>query len=63
MTRNLETADYIVKLVLALGIIVLYLTKVIAGPFAIVLLVLAGLILLLDAVKLLLPVFFPRRRR
>lgn len=45
MTKNLEAADHIVKLVLAISIIVLYVVRVIAGPFAIALVVLSFFIL------------------
>jgi len=39
MIRNLDTADMIVKLVLALLVIVLYFTHVISGPMAKVLMI------------------------
>lgn len=34
MTKNLETADRIAKLVLAVGTVLLFFAGVIAGPFA-----------------------------
>lgn len=52
MTKNLEAADHIVKLVLAICTIGLYLAGVIAGPFAIALVVLSLIILIIFAVRL-----------
>ena len=52
MTKNLEAADHIVKLVLAICTIGLYLARVIAGPFAIALVVLSIIILIIFAVRL-----------
>lgn len=52
MTKNLETADTLVKLVLAISVILLYSADVIAGPFAVALVVLAALVLLIYAMKL-----------
>lgn len=51
MTRNLETADIIVKVVLAITVIVFYFTRIINGPFAIALLVLAVAVLLIFLAK------------
>lgn len=51
MTKNLETADTLVKLVLAISVILLYSVDVIAGPFAVALVVLAALVLLIYAMK------------
>lgn len=44
MTKNLENADLIAKLVLAGGTVVMFCTGVIAGPFAQFLLILSILI-------------------
>jgi len=52
MKRNLEKADAIVKVVLAVATIVLFLTKVIAGPFAVMLVVLSVIVLGFYLVKL-----------
>ena len=52
MTKNLETADTLVKLVLAISVILLYSADVIAGPFAVALVVLAALVLLIYAMTL-----------
>ncbi|HEX8039685.1 MAG TPA: hypothetical protein VF490_11065 [Chryseosolibacter sp.] len=46
MKKNLETADTVVKLVLAVSVILLYLAGFIAGPFALFLLLLSFFILL-----------------
>ena len=54
MTKNLEAADHIVKLVLAICTIGLYLAGVIAGPFAIALVFLSLIILIIFAVRLVL---------
>jgi hypothetical protein len=53
MTKNLEAADNIVKVVLALLTIVLFFLKVIAGPFATVLVVLSFAMLAIYAIRLL----------
>lgn len=53
MTRNLEKADTVVKLTLAVLVIILYFMQVISGPFAQALAVLSGLIVLIFAVKIL----------
>ena len=52
MTKNLETADNIVKLVLASATIVLFYTRIIAGPFAVVLVVLSFIVLLIYGIRL-----------
>jgi hypothetical protein len=54
MTKNLEAADHIVKLVLAICTLALYFAGVIAGPFAIALVVLSLVILIIFAVRLVL---------
>lgn len=46
MTKTLESADRFLKFGLSLGVILCYLFEVIAGPFAIVLVVLASMVLL-----------------
>lgn len=43
MTKNLQAADTIVKLVLAITIYVFYFTNIITGPFANALMVLASI--------------------
>lgn len=53
MTRNLETADTIVKLVLATLTIALFSVNLIAGPFAFSLVVLSVLVLAIYGVRLL----------
>lgn len=47
MTKNLEVADNIVKIVLAIATIVLFFTHIIAGPFAVFLMLLSCLVLLI----------------
>jgi len=47
MTRNLETADTIVKLILAISTILLYALGLIAGPFALALFVMSLLMVIL----------------
>lgn len=54
MTKNLEKADTVVKLTLAVLVIILYFMQVISGPFAQALAVLSGLIILIFAVKIIL---------
>ncbi len=51
ITRNLETADAIAKLVLSFATIILFLTGVIAGPFAVALVILSVLVLFLYLIK------------
>lgn len=53
MTKNLEKADAVVKLTLAVSIVVFYFMRVINGPFANALAVLSGLTILIFIVKLL----------
>ncbi len=55
MTKNLETADTVVKLTLAVSVIVFYSCRVIAGPIARGLLILAVLVLMLFAMKVVRP--------
>ena len=45
MTRNLDTADTLAKLLLSICTVVLYFTGVIAGPFALLLFVLSIVII------------------
>ena len=63
MTKNLETADNIVKLALAGFIIVLFFTKVIAGPFAVALVFLSFLTLLIYAARLIFRKLFSRDKK
>lgn len=51
MTKNLETADTIVKLVLSLMIIVFYFSHLISGPLASIVVILAFLVILIYSVK------------
>lgn len=51
MTKNLEHADTVVKLTLAVSVIILFITGIINGPFAIALTVLSGLTIAIFAVK------------
>ncbi len=46
MTKNLETADSIVQLILAITVLVFYFTNVITGPFAKALMILAIIVVL-----------------
>jgi hypothetical protein len=57
MTKNLEKADNLVKLVLSLSIIVSYFAGVIQGPFAFLLLTLALFILVVFITKLVVTMF------
>lgn len=52
MTKNLETADTVVKLVLAFAIIIFYFIGLITGPFAVVLLVLSIVVWLIFLAKI-----------
>ncbi len=51
ITQNLETADAIAKLVLSFATIILFLTGVIAGPFAVALVIMSVLVLFLYLIK------------
>lgn len=51
MTRNLETADRIVKLSLSGIILVLYVLNVIQGPFAHVLMIVSVAVIVLYIIK------------
>lgn len=63
MIKNLETADKIVKLVLAVSVIVLFLTNVIAGPFAVALVILSFFVLIIYAARLLYKGYFSARNK
>lgn len=52
MTKNLETADLISKLVLATGTVVLYFAEIIRGPFAHFLVIVSGVILAIFLIRL-----------
>jgi len=52
MTRNLELADTIIKLVLSLAVIFNYFTRLIQGYFAIAMLILAVLTLVIFIARL-----------
>lgn len=56
MTKNLETADTIVKLILAITVLVFYFTNVITGPFAQALMILAFIVVVIFVARL----FFAR---
>lgn len=51
INKNLETADTIAKLVLASSTILLFMTGLIAGPFAVALVMVSVLLLLIFAAK------------
>ncbi|MDQ2658673.1 MAG: hypothetical protein M3Y60_14720 [Bacteroidota bacterium] len=51
ITRDLETADAIAKLILSIATILLFLAGVIGGPFAVALVVLSVLVLFLYLIK------------
>jgi hypothetical protein len=51
MTKNLEKADTVVKLTLAVSVIVFYATHVIHGPFARALTILSALTILIFILK------------
>jgi hypothetical protein len=52
MTRNLETADVIVKLTLAIAVLILYFTRLITGPSATGLMILAIVVILIFVARL-----------
>jgi hypothetical protein len=52
MTKNLETADVIAKLVLSSSTVILFFAGVIAGPFAHFLVIVSALILVIFLIKL-----------
>jgi hypothetical protein len=58
MTKNLEKADTIVKLTLAVTVIVFYSTRIISGQFATVLAILAFVTIMIFVARLL----YNRRR-
>jgi hypothetical protein len=51
MTKNLEKADTVVKLTLALSVILFYLTHIIRGPSALVITLLATFTILIFVVR------------
>jgi hypothetical protein len=51
MIKNLNTADIIVKLALAIGVTLLYTTRIIVGPLAKVLVVLAVSMVIVSVFK------------
>jgi type IV secretory pathway VirB2 component (pilin) len=53
MTKNIETADKIVKLTLSMMTLILYFVKVIQGPFASALAILSVAVVLLHFMKVL----------
>jgi hypothetical protein len=59
MTKNLETADTIVKLILAVLVITFYFSSVISGPLARVLMILSLIVLFIFFFRILL-VFITR---
>lgn len=52
MTDNLDIAENLVKYILALLVIVCYFARIVSGPLAIVLVVLALLVLLIFVIKI-----------
>lgn len=58
MAKNLETADTLVKLVLAITIVITYFTDLIQGPFAKALLVLALITVILYVTRTVVLYFF-----
>jgi hypothetical protein len=52
MTKSLETADHVLKLTLASAVIICYLFKVISGPLATVLFLLAAVVVIFFVVQL-----------
>jgi hypothetical protein len=52
MTKNLKTADMIVKLALAVAVVIFYFTKLISGPFALALMLLSIIIILIFVAQL-----------
>jgi hypothetical protein len=51
MTRNLETADKITKLTLAVATVILYFLHLIEGPFAKALLILSVGVIIISIIK------------
>jgi type IV secretory pathway VirB2 component (pilin) len=51
MSKNLETADMIVKMTLSVLIVIFYFADIISGPFARLLMILAFLILGISAMR------------
>lgn len=51
MTGNLETADTIVKLVLAIAVLISYFAHIITGPFATALMILSVIVVLIFVVR------------
>lgn len=52
MSKNLETADKIVKLSLAMAVIVFYFIGVITGPFARALMIMASIVILIFSARI-----------
>lgn len=46
MTKNLESADRMLKLILAFSVVLCYLFGIISGPFGVLLLVLSSVLIL-----------------
>ncbi|HEY0768950.1 MAG TPA: hypothetical protein VGD31_01265 [Sphingobacteriaceae bacterium] len=57
MTKNLETADLIVKIVLAVLVISFYFSRVITGPLARILMFLAVILIVIIAFRMAVLVF------
>lgn len=53
MTKNLETADTIVKMTLAITVLVFYFTNVITGPFAKALMIIATIVVVIFIARIL----------
>jgi hypothetical protein len=56
MTGELDRADQITKLILAVTILTLYMSRAITGPFAKFLLVLAGVVVMIFLVKIIIAI-------
>ncbi|MEO5603856.1 MAG: DUF2892 domain-containing protein [Cyclobacteriaceae bacterium] len=52
MTKNLKTADTIVKLILAVTVLIFYFTRLISGPFAMALMFLSLIVILIFLIQL-----------
>jgi hypothetical protein len=62
MTKNLETADTIIKLILAITVVVFYSTHLITGPFATVLMILSVVVIIVFATRAIFALIFRTRR-
>ena len=58
MKKNVGTTDKIIRILLAIGIVILYFTNVISGTLGIILLILAGILVLTSIISFC-PIYFP----